>query len=202
MNPKIAFGVLTLWDEMKVRPASAADVEVSNLAFGALREELVPFLNFRKAFSFVLKWERDGYGVAQDTYTAWRLRNGWPDRPVAKISMDEAEDVYFERVWTQAGCGEMGLRVAMVHFDTAAMRGPKVANRMLQEMLGASLDGVIGFQTLSLLKMADEESLLKIYLAGRMAHYQKTCEDNPSEAVFLAEWRKRIESLTREVGCE
>ena len=57
--------------------------------------------------------------------------------------------IYRERYWQPAGCPNLPPALAVFHFDAAVNQGVGAAARMLQEAVGAAIDGTIGPETLA-----------------------------------------------------
>lgn len=203
-----AKSVLRLWDKNKIRVTHANDVAVANMVFESLREALSD--DFDRALAFVLKWEggfsnhpadfggATNHGVTQEVYGRWRAQKGLSPRSVSEISTEEVHAIYFELYWKEAKCDRMDWPICLIHFDTAVQRGTFRANQMLQRVLGCKDDGLLGPKTFDLLGLADRDCAARVYLADRLKHYEKAVEANPTQRVFLAGWRNRIEALRRE----
>ncbi len=56
-------------------------------------------------------------------------------------------EIYRTRYWEPADCARMPAPLALMHFDAAVNHGLTAAIRMLQEAVGANVDGEIGQQT-------------------------------------------------------
>jgi uncharacterized protein (TIGR02594 family) len=57
--------------------------------------------------------------------------------------------IYRERYWLAASCPELPAPLALFHFDAAVNHGLAGAARMLQEAVGAAVDGEVGPETLA-----------------------------------------------------
>ena len=81
---------------------------------------------FKKALSFVLKWE-GGYvnnpndrggatnkGITQNTYNSYLQSKGRPTKDVRYITDAEVEDIYYSRYWLPAKCHEMSAKFAFL----------------------------------------------------------------------------------------
>lgn len=139
-------------------------------------------------------------GVTQGTYDLYRTAKGLGPADVREISRQTAAEVYRSLFWEPAACPFLTWRLALMHFDTAVQRNPVKANRMLQEILGVKPDGMIGPQTLQVIAIAEEESILRNYLRDRERHYERRVAEAPDQAVFLAGWRNRLANLAKELN--
>lgn len=99
---------------------------------------------FKKALSFVLKWE-GGYvnnpndkggatnkGITQGTYNNWLIAQGKSRKDVKFISQQEVEEIYYKNYWLKAGCDKMSKVFAVICFDTAVNMGVGRVKEFLQ----------------------------------------------------------------------
>lgn len=146
------------WPEGAADPAAVdSAVPVS----GSLTEAAL----FERALSHVLEMEggftNDPHdpggptnkGITLDVYARWTgqtVSTATRNRLVGqlkKIPDLMVREIYRTRYWTPAECGRMPLALSMMHFDTAVNHGVGRAIRILQEAVGADIDGEIGPQT-------------------------------------------------------
>jgi len=92
--------------------------------------------------------------------------------------------------WTPIQGDKLPPALAVVVFDHAVNAGPPKATRLLQAALGASVDGVMGRQTLAAARLAGNEGVLR-FCAERMAHYAGLAQRRPANRRFLRGWRIR-----------
>jgi lysozyme family protein len=167
--------------------------------------------NFEEALRFVLRAEggvvndeddRGGltaYGVTQATYNDYRLKRGLPVRRVAWIRMEEVRDLYRLMYWMPAGCEELPLRLATVHFDWAVNHGVAGAIRTLQGLLGVPADGKLGPKTRNALRATTAvpgmlDLLVSRYIIMREATYRQLAR-KASQGKFLEGWLNRLARL-------
>ena len=99
---------------------------------------------FKKALSFVLKWE-GGYvnnpndkggatnkGITQGTYNNWLIAQGKSRKDVKFISQQEVEEIYYKNYWLKASCDKMSKVFAVICFDTAVNMGVGRVKEFLQ----------------------------------------------------------------------
>ena len=100
---------------------------------------------FKKALSFVLKWE-GGYvnnpsdkggatnkGITQNTYNSWLKSKGKEPRDVKFITDTEVELIYYYNYWKPAGCQGMTDKFAIISFDTAVNMGVSRVSEFMRE---------------------------------------------------------------------
>jgi len=175
---------------------------------------------FLECLQFVLKWEggltqdpddrggRTFRGVTQATYDRYRKVKKLPLRDVAQMSEDEMREIYYTFYWFPAKCHLLPKPLDLVHFDTAVNMGVGRAGKFLQETVNhyggqVAVDGIVGNQTLSGLKVVLEKVPVKIvcqyYLSLRKLFYHSVVARNPSQRKFLRGWLNRVEDLERVV---
>lgn len=92
-------------------------------------------------------------GITLSVYARWVGESVSPEsrsRLVArlkKIPDAMVQEIYRTRYWEPADCARMPAPLALMHFDAAVNHGVVGAIRILQESIGADIDGEIGLQT-------------------------------------------------------
>lgn len=140
---------------------------------------------FKKALSFVLKWE-GGYvnnpndkggatnkGITQGTYNNWLIAQGKSRKDVKFISQQEVEEIYYKNYWLKAGCDKMSKVFAVICFDTAVNMG---AGRV-KEFLQAA-------------RWTDPQK----FLAAREQKYREFAKYG-NQKIFLNGWLNRLNDL-------
>ncbi len=112
-------------------------------------------------------------GVTQRTYDNYRARHGLARRDVRSISDDEVAAIYRVQYWDAIRADDLPEGVAYCVFDAAVNSGPGRAVRWLQAGIGASVDGVIGNETMGLTVRADPRTLIDGYCDRRLAFMQR-----------------------------
>ena len=80
--------------------------------------------------------------------------------------------IYRERYWLQASCSQLTAPLAFFHFDAAVNQGVTGAARLLQEAVGAEIDGEIGPETLGNAATRPIAETLAHYAEARRRHYR------------------------------
>jgi len=168
---------------------------------------------FQRALEFTLRHEGgfaddpddDGgatmAGVTQITYDAWRARRGLPRRPVAESTAEEREQLYFDEFWQRAGCYRFGPALAVSLFDAAVNPGVDRAIALLQAVVGAKPDSLLGPKTLSAIQAFGEQKAACDLQVARRGYYVARRFAKPKNAKFLAGWLLRCNALLAEIGC-
>lgn len=120
--------------------------------------------NYAQALKQVLKYEggkvdnpkdpggRTAYGVTQDTYNAWRKKQGLPNADVFTISQSEVAAIYKYEYWDAIRGDDLPSGVDFAVFDYAINSGVSKAAKTLQSVVGVTQDGQIGPQTIQAAK--------------------------------------------------
>ena len=80
--------------------------------------------------------------------------------------------IYQERYWRPACCPQMQPALAFFHFDAAVNQGLTGATRLLQEAVGAEIDGEVGPETLGKASARSITATLAHYAEARRRHYR------------------------------
>jgi len=167
---------------------------------------------FEAALPFILRWE-GGYvnhpkdpggatnrGVTQKVYDGWRKTQGLPPREVRQLDDTEIGAIYESGYWRPSRCGDLPSPMDLVQFDTAVNMGTGRAVRMLQQAVGAQVDGQFGSGTLRCVGMCDMPEAVVRYCNAREAFYRGVVARKPDQGVFLRGWLNRLNALRREAG--
>jgi len=81
---------------------------------------------------------------------------------------------YEHMYWDKCRCGELPSGVDYFVFDTAVNQGVGAAARLLQLVVGASIDGIIGRQTVTMAKTQDAYATIMSLAFHRALRYMET----------------------------
>lgn len=107
-------------------------------------------------------------GVTQRTYDDYRRRFGKPVQDVRLILDGEVAGIYKSQYWNTVQADALPPGIAYCVFDAAVNSGPARAARWLQEEVGATVDGVIGNETLGKVRRASAVVLIDAYCDRRL----------------------------------
>ena len=126
------------------------------------------------------------YGIAQ---------NANPDIDVDSLNLSKAKQIYKTRYWDACKCDLLpeGLDIAV--FDAAVNMGVSRSIKLLQETIGAKVDGVLGNQTLNLAHLVAPMLAPKDVLAPRRKFYADLVARDPSQAKFARGWEARCKHI-------
>lgn len=149
------------------------------------------------------------FGITQDTYTDWRLKNGDVPAPVAQIDLAEVSAIYFTEFWRTAWCdqlaGKLGMAdLALCLFDGQVQHRPADNIRLWQRVVRSTPDGVPGPLTLLMTDarrtQIGEAALCEAYLERRQGLYETLIIRDPTQAAERNGWKSRINALAQTVG--
>jgi lysozyme family protein len=122
------------------------------------------------------------FGISQKAY---------PSLDIPNLTLEDAKKIYRRDYWEACRCDELPPALAVAVFDTAVNQGTGKAKRLLQIALDVDVDGVIGDKTISAAFHAPP-SLVKKFLAHRMAEYARLMAENKALLVFAVNWSYRV----------
>ena len=155
-------------------------------------------MNFDQAFTTLLKHEggfsdhpadpggKTRYGITEAVAREVGYRGDMRELP-----LDLAKRIYKDRYWDAVRAEELPEAIRYALFDAAVNSGPRQAIRWLQRAVGAKDDGIIGPQTLALVRDADPEQLVRRMLAQRL----RFMTNLPTWPTFGRGWARRIADL-------
>ncbi len=111
------------------------------------------------------------YGITRRTLARWRAVRPWwklPKSAVRRLSRREARDIYRARYWERCQCQELPTGLDYVVFDAAVNSGPQRAVKWLQQVVGTTVDGVIGARTLAAAARYPPDQAITHYMNRRV----------------------------------
>ena len=101
------------------------------------------------------------------------------------------EDFYRRQFWNQWYAQLTSDEVAKRVFDAAVNMGPGTACKLLQEAVGAEVDGAWGPNTVAATNACNEAQLVESFKQDRVNYYQRIVARNPANQQYLAAWTAR-----------
>ena len=123
-------------------------------------------------------------------------KRAYPHEDIANLTKQRAALLYHRDYWRAVRSHELPTGIALAVFDGAVQHGTVTAARLLQEVLGAKVDGIIGPKTLLAARQADTEWLIARYVLRRARLYARIQARDPAQAVFIDGWFNRLRDLT------
>jgi len=175
--------------------------------------------SFDAAVAFVLRME-GGYvndpddpggatnmGITQAVLNDWRITLGQSPLDVQHMPEKVAKDIYYAAYWVKGKCHLVpDTRAALAHFDACVNVGIDRAVKLLQTVLGVTVDGDFGPKTQGALTMALGPNtfvgFLESLLWARVDFYRtiaKQRADGRNLLKFLPGWLWRVLELRKAI---
>jgi len=135
------------------------------------------------------------YGIIQKVYDKYRLDKNEQPQTVERILISEVQDIYYSKYWVPAKCQDMPGKLSIAVFDTTVNSGQGRAVKILQQVIGAKVDGVIGKETIKKLKDFNVVNISNNFLEARESFYHAIVNRDATQSVFLRGWLRRIQYL-------
>ncbi len=155
---------------------------------------------FDRAIDFIWAPDRDGHrndrAPGESFATAWGITqmtwdgavaDGIVSGPLADATLGQCKAIYRADYWDALQCDALNPGVAFVLFNDATLSGVDAATRLLQRVVGATEDGVIGPQTLRLANAMPATELID-RLTVTDEKYLASLRNAP---LFLRGWDRR-----------
>lgn len=127
------------------------------------------------------------YGVTLKTYRRYKRNPHLTAEDLKNITMDEVHDIYKIGYWDPIKADELPSGVDFVVFDMAINAGPGRAAKLLQEVLGVVVDGIIGKNTIKAANQGYPEKVVRDYTQVREGYYRLL----PHFSTFGKGWLRR-----------
>jgi lysozyme family protein len=162
---------------------------------------------FDRAMEFTLRWEGGlvdhaadpggltNFGIAQRSHPGVDIRN---------LTEELAKEIYREKYWDKVHGDDLAPAVALAVMDYAVNSGTGRAAKTIQKVVGATVDGAIGPNTLKKIKAAveadGENAVAQAVVMERVGFLCRLVKNKPEMIVFLHGWMKRTHQCMAEVS--
>lgn len=131
------------------------------------------------------------FGITQATLGLWRGRPV-DAAAVRALSRDEARDILTSRYLVRPGFTRVTDRTKRAHLvDCAVLHGPARATRLVQQAVGARIDGLFGPDTARRVNLRGPASFHAALARERIRFLGRLISDDPTQAAFAAGWLNR-----------
>jgi lysozyme family protein len=142
-------------------------------------------------------WTGGEVGVGELKGTKYGISaREYPNLDIKNLTTDQAAALYQEGYWKPLYSQINDQQLANKLFDLGVLFGVNTAVKMLQITMENKIaivsDGVFGPNTLATLNQL--ENLLPAYKVTFLNHVMNVVNNNPTEAQFLSDWTRRINS--------
>lgn len=169
--------------------------------------------NVEKLVPFILKWEggfvndpddlggATNRGVTLATYAQYCKKKGYPVPTVERLkNLSEREwaEILKTMYWDRWKADKIvNQSVANILVDWVWASGVHGVKRP-QKILGVSVDGIVGNQTLAAVNAKDAKELFYAIKADRIRFIDEICKARPANEKYRRGWMNRINNLTFE----
>jgi lysozyme family protein len=130
-------------------------------------------------------------GITLRTLREWRGDDSLTAEDLRQLTEAEAREIYLARYWNPVRGDDLPPGIDLAVFDWAVLGGVPRAARDLQTVLGVTVDGAIGRQTLAAAREADAEEVIRALCRRRLA-YLRT---RPHWDAFGVGWSNRVRAI-------
>ena len=131
------------------------------------------------------------WGITLPVLAEWRGGHATPAM-IEALTREEAGEIYEHLYLVRPGyLGLTDERVRVLVCDWAVNSGIGTATRALQRLLGVTVDGMCGPETLAATNRYDGRTLLKLLGHARQAFYVNIVVRDPEQIRFLHGWLNR-----------
>lgn len=149
-------------------------------------------------WEFIKSWEGGDTLTddADDTggLTRWGISQANnPGVDVRNLTESEAQKIYFDKYFIGSNTDELPAFMQLVHFNCAVNCGPITAVKILQRVVGASVDGIAGPQTIGKAHhyFKGPRFFVTWYLTHQALYYFNIVERRRSQHKWLKGWIRR-----------
>ena len=119
-------------------------------------------------------------GVTQGAYNSWRVGQGLAVQPVRQATDAEIQEIYRQQYWNPVRGDDLYAGLDLVMVDYGWGSGPVTAIRHLQKVLGVSIDGQFGLETMGAIR--------PFFGARGSALINQLCDDRTAFFQSLSTW--------------
>lgn len=132
-------------------------------------------------------------GITLATFQRY-IKPGGTVEDLKRLTEDQAVVVYKRRYWDAVMADMLPPGVDYTVADFAVNSGPTRAARELQRVVGATVDGKIGPQTLEAVRAMDPQEVVKKLNARRLA-FMKSLKGGAMWQTFGRGWQRRVDEV-------
>lgn len=134
-------------------------------------------------------------------FTRWGISHrAHPTVDIAHLTREGAVDIYLADYWDKYNLSLLPVPLSLMVFDAGVNMSPPVAIRMLQDILHAKGDGILGEKTADAAADFDQAELRARYSEIRLRYYEGLAKSKPFYTPSLYGWRLRCMRVADEAG--
>lgn len=148
--------------------------------------------NFEQAFKLVIENEggfsddvidsggKTRFGISQKAY---------PNEDIQNLTLERAKFLYKRDYWDAIkGDSIYSQNIAESIFDFAVNSGVKTSSKLAQKIIGTTVDGIIGANTIAMLNSFNEEKFIPLFTIEKIKRYRDICLKDPKQKKFFFGW--------------
>lgn len=145
--------------------------------------------------------EKSRFGLTLTTLEYWEPGMGWNEEKIRNLILGHARALYEAHLWEPSQYVNLHSQaVANKVFDLSVHMGSATAIRLLQQVVGAKTDGLLGPNTAAAANATDENELLRALAMLAEQRYRTIVKQRPSDEKFLNGWVARAwDAVPKEV---
>jgi len=120
------------------------------------------------------------------------------DDDIRALTKEDAAKLYQLDFWYKSQCDQLPFPLALILFDQAVNTGVITSVRILQEYVGAYVDGIIGKNTIAKATAkfnSNPKWFIASYMARRARYYTSVTSNKPKLIKYLNGWFTRLFDL-------
>jgi len=165
--------------------------------FSEVRQRL---FGFEGGFNNIKGDSPTNFGVKQQVLDEYRKEKGLPPLNVKEMREEEATRIFREKYFDKVQAEKLPVPIAASLVDFAINSGPSAAVKKLQEIIGATVDGGVGPETLEKVgRIRDPKEVALLLLDSREKFVREVAANRPEKRKFLAGWISRINKLRESI---
>lgn len=126
-------------------------------------------------------------------------KRNYPDLNIKTITRNQAIQIYHKDYWNKMNLlGIYDENLVLHLFDMGVNAGIRTAIKMIQRIVEAQVDGIIGNETTFLINNFTED-LTDIYKQERKKYYFSIARRKPEMQIFLGGWLNRVDNCHFEI---
>jgi lysozyme family protein len=158
---------------------------------------------FAECVAIVLKYEggyvnhpsdpggATNFGITLRTLRDWRGDDSLTAEAVRDMTEAEAKEIYLARYWNPIRGDDLPPGIDLAVFDWAVHGGVGRASRDLQTVLGVTVDGAIGRQTIAAAQRANAHEVIRGICERRLTHLRSRSHWD----AFGRGWTRRVREI-------
>lgn len=120
-------------------------------------------------------------------------KRAYPSVDIKNLTADEAKAIYKKDYWDKIKGDDIADDVVAYEiFDTAVNMGVRTSTKLVQIVVGAVPDGILGAKTLAAINETDVELLVVKFKLSKIARYTHLAKTNPKNRKFFFGWINRV----------